>query len=337
MIRLALAAALAASIAIPGNAAGGAVLLIGNKGEDSVSFVDLDTGKELGRSATGKMPHEIAVSPDGGQAAVVSYGGTSVDIFDVARRTWLKTIDLAPNAGPHGIAWLKDGRLIITTERSRSLTVSDPVKGVVAASIKTDQAGTHMVAVSSDGGLAYTANIGAGTVSVIDLKSNRKLRDLPVGGKPEGIALSNDDRSLWVADLDAPRVQIFDTLVRQDWRSRHRANADPGCGKPRRTVDRHLQPGQRQLDRDRRKDTQTRPRRGGVGQHGSGAGNDPVQQEWPPTICRRNRAQHRRRSRFGERQGAAPPPSRQEWRRSGDRGAIGFVIANVSQLAIQRG
>lgn len=191
----------------------GQVLLIGNKGEDTLSFVDLGTGKELGRSPTGKAPHEIAVSPDGKQAAVVAYGGATIDLFDVPTRTRLKTIDLSPNEGPHGIAWLKDGRIIITTERSQSMAVVDPESGKVTASIKTDQPGTHMVAVSEDRNIAYTANIPAGTVSVIDLKAGRKLRDIAVGGRPEGIALTADDLTLWVGDLEGSRVQVFDTAT----------------------------------------------------------------------------------------------------------------------------
>ena len=59
----------------PAKRAVGPVLLIGNKGEDSLSFVDLATGQELGRQPTGKAPHEIAISPDGKKAAVVAYGG----------------------------------------------------------------------------------------------------------------------------------------------------------------------------------------------------------------------------------------------------------------------
>ena len=191
----------------------GPVLLIGNKGEDTVSFVDLRTGKELGRAATGRMPHEIAISPDGSQAAVVAYGGKTIDLFDVVMRAKLKTIDLSPNEGPHGIAWLKDGRIIVTTERSESVAVVDPVAGAVTASIKTDQQGTHMVAVTADGTTAYTANIPAGTVSVIDLKGARKLRDIAVGGRPEGIALASDDLVLWVGDLGGSRVQAFDTAT----------------------------------------------------------------------------------------------------------------------------
>src|SRR5688500_18713600 len=84
---------------------GAGILLVGNKGENSLSFIDLASGRELGRAATGPMPHEIAISPDGRQAAVVAYGGATIDIFDVASRAKVRTVDLSPNEGPHGIAW----------------------------------------------------------------------------------------------------------------------------------------------------------------------------------------------------------------------------------------
>lgn len=188
----------------------GGTLLIGNKGEDTLSFVSLADGRELGRAATGRMPHEIAVSPDGRRAAVVSYGASGIDIFDVASRAKLRTIDISPNAGPHGIVWLNDGRLVATTERSRSVAVVDTRRGDAVTTIPTGQEGTHMVVVSPDGRRAFTANIGSGTVSVLDLASARKLRDIEVGGRPEGIALTPDGRTLWVGDLAGARVQAYD-------------------------------------------------------------------------------------------------------------------------------
>lgn len=216
-IRATMATVLALAVPACGNAqtppaktATGPVLLIGNKGEDTISFVDLGTGQELGRQPTGKMPHEIAISPDGKQAAVVAYGARSIDIFDIASRTKLKTIDLSPNEGPHGIVWLADGRIVATTERSQSIAIVDPVAGTLSGSIKTDQQGTHMVAVTRDGSRAYTANIPAGTITAIDLKAGKKLRDLTVGGQPEGITLSQDEKVLWVGDLAGVRVQAFD-------------------------------------------------------------------------------------------------------------------------------
>ncbi|WP_166038836.1 cytochrome D1 domain-containing protein [Sphingosinicella sp. YJ22] len=207
---LILAAALLAQSDAPAPSDAAGTLLVGNKGEDSVSFIDLATGRELGRAATGRMPHEIAISPDGRQAAVVSYGAQSIDIFDIATRERLRVIDLAPNQGPHGIAWLPDGRIVATTERSQSLTVVDTRRGDAVTAISTGQRGTHMVAVAPDFRRAFTANIADGTVSVLDLASGTKLRDIAVGGSPEGIALTPDGRTLWVGDLRGARVQAFD-------------------------------------------------------------------------------------------------------------------------------
>lgn len=184
-------------------------LLVGNKGEDTLSVVALDSGAELARLPTGRMPHEIAISPDGKQAAVVAYGGTTIDIFDVAKRTELRTIDISPNERPHGLLWLADGRLVATAEGSESVAVVAPDGKLT--SIATGQKGTHMIAVAPDNRTAYTANIGSGTVSVLDLDDGKKLRDLAVGGKPEGLALTKGGRELWVGDLDAPRVSVWDT------------------------------------------------------------------------------------------------------------------------------
>jgi YVTN family beta-propeller protein len=187
------------------------LLIVGNKAEDTVSFIDLASGRELGRSPTGRAPHEIAISPDGRQAAVVNYFGTAIDVYDIASRARVRTVDLSPGQSPHGLVWLNDGRLIAATERSRSVTVIDTKRGFALSSVPTDQQGSHMVVVSPDGKLAYTGNMGSGTVSVLNLETKQKVRDFTVGGRPEGIALNKDGSELWVADLSGSSVQAFDT------------------------------------------------------------------------------------------------------------------------------
>lgn len=72
------------------------------------------------------MPHEITISPDGKQAAVVAYGGVTIDAFDGAAARKLRTIDLAPNQRPHGLPWIRDGGLIATAEGSQSIAVVAP-------------------------------------------------------------------------------------------------------------------------------------------------------------------------------------------------------------------
>jgi len=81
------------------------LLIVGNKGEDSISFIDLANGRELRRVPTsGPAPHEIATSPDGKTIAVVHYGGCGVELFDVKSRKTLGTIKLPEGARPHGLS-----------------------------------------------------------------------------------------------------------------------------------------------------------------------------------------------------------------------------------------
>lgn len=199
-----------AFVFLAGPSAAAPTLLIGNKGEDSLSFVDLPTGRELRRVPTGKAPHEIAISPDGETAAVVAYGGTSIDLFDIRRRERVGAVELGANARPHGLLWLSDGRIVATAEGRKSLMVVAPDRRTVRE-IPTGQEVTHMVAVSPDGRRAYTANMRSGTVTVIDLARGTKLRDVPAGTEPEGLALSPDGRRLWVADRQGASLRVFDT------------------------------------------------------------------------------------------------------------------------------
>lgn len=98
-----LALTLPALLAVSPAAAQTGTLLIGNKGEDSLSLVDLATGREVRRVETGEAPHEIALSPDGAQAAVVAYGGRAIDLFELPSARRLSSIDLGENARPHGL------------------------------------------------------------------------------------------------------------------------------------------------------------------------------------------------------------------------------------------
>jgi YVTN family beta-propeller protein len=189
-------------------------LLIGNKGENTVSFLDLASGAEQARLATGMAPHEIAISPNGRQAAVVAYGGTSIDILDIAGRKVARRIEIAPNAGPHGIIWLRSGALVIAADRSNSLVLLDPGTGTVRAA-PTGQKGSHMVVVSPDQRRAYVSNMISGTVGVFELPSLRKIEDIQVGGMPEGIAISRDGARLWVGNDSAPEVRIVDLKSRR--------------------------------------------------------------------------------------------------------------------------
>lgn len=204
-------------VALPVSFPEAQTLIVGNKLADTAAFIDLKSGDVIYTRPTGNGPHEVAISPDGNVAAVVSYGdgkqaGSSISLFDVPTATALKVIDLSPHRRPHGILWMPDGqRLLITTEGSGSLIMVDAEGGEIISAIKTGQKVSHMVALSPDASIAYVTNIGSDSITVVDLASNRVLETVPAGKETEGVAVSPDGKELWVTNRGENTVFVYDS------------------------------------------------------------------------------------------------------------------------------
>jgi len=67
-----------------------------------------------------------------------------------------------------------------------------------------------MMAISADGDGAYTANVGAGTVSAIDLRKKSVLAVIPVSSSVQHIAISHVDRWVFTADQAKPDLAVID-------------------------------------------------------------------------------------------------------------------------------
>lgn len=183
------------------NALSGQFLFVTNKGEDTLSKVDLATGKEVQRVDSCQTPHELAVSPDGKYLALGCYGGRSISIFRTKDLSEVKQIELGPKARPHGIVWQPDGTIYATAEGRKSIyRIKDPLGDEPELTeFATGQEGTHMLAVAPDGTMAWTVNMVSGTVSRIDLEGGSPTESQPMGKEPEGIALTPDGKTLWVS------------------------------------------------------------------------------------------------------------------------------------------
>ncbi|MBW0144893.1 cytochrome D1 domain-containing protein [Sphingomicrobium clamense] len=191
-------------------------LVVGNKAEHTVSFVDLESGQEVARRETGRAPHEIAVSPDGKTAVLVSYrepgyNGNTLHVFDVATGEKQRVIDLGEHRGPHGLKWIGGtNRVIATTEVTQDVVIADIATGEVVESIDTDMQGTHMVALSPNQKTAYVASIGSNNFSVLDLEAMKKVADVPAGLQSEAIQVSPDGREIWVGSNGDKTVTVYD-------------------------------------------------------------------------------------------------------------------------------
>lgn len=191
-------------------------LLVVNKSGDSLSLLDLATGDRLRELPTGHVPHEVAVSPDGRRAIVSNYGtrnrpGNSLTVVDIPAGTVSASIDLGDYRRPHGLAWLPDNRrLLVTAEENRALLLVDVDRREILRAIATGQELSHMVSVDPAGKMAYVANIGSGSVSVIDIEAGRVQATLPVGAGTEGISISPDGQQLWVTNRESGTVVVLD-------------------------------------------------------------------------------------------------------------------------------
>ena len=208
-----LVAAVVALLAAP--AVPAETLVVANKSDATVSLVDPETRAVRHTLRTGQGPHEVAVSPDGATAVVANYGeGSTLTVIDLAARgapRVARTIELGAYRKPHGLAFLADGRLLVTAEDSAALLVVDVADGRVEKAIRTGAEVSHMVVASPDGARAYVANIGSGSVTAIDLAKGAFLKEVKTGRGAEGLALSPDGSELWVTNRDADTVSVVDT------------------------------------------------------------------------------------------------------------------------------
>lgn len=188
-------------------------LIVLNKAEATASLLNPHTGKELARLATGNGPHEVAVAPDGRHALISNYGqktpGSSLTLIDISAGRVVKTLSLGNYQRPHGIQWPQPDRVLITAEDQQTLLLLTVSTGAITP-IKTGQQTSHMVAVSPDGNRAFVANLGAGSVSVVDLQKRRIERHISTGKGAEGIAVTPDGKQVWVTNRDADTLSIID-------------------------------------------------------------------------------------------------------------------------------
>ena len=198
-------------------------LLVANKGDHALGIVDPGTGKQVAEAAEGGVTgHEVIASPDGKTAYVPIYGdsgvgkpgtdGRSIAVIDLATKKVTGTIDFGKGVRPHcPLIGPKNGMLYVTTELEKSVSIIDPKTLKIVGSVPTGQAESHMLVISKDGRRGYTANVGPGTGSVLDMEARKTLKVIPISGNTQRIALSVDDKFAFTADQTQPRLAVINT------------------------------------------------------------------------------------------------------------------------------
>lgn len=204
-----------------------AELVVVNQGSHDVSVIDPTRVRQvdtIAENVPNMHGHEAATSPDGRLAYVPIYGSTGVGkpgldgrtmlVLDIAARKIVGNVDFGHGVRPHCVLYdPTSGLLYVTTELDKSVTIIDPRTLKIVGAIPTGQEQSHMLALSSDGRRGYTANVGPGTVSVLDMKARKTVAVIPVAKTVQRISVSRDDSMAFTSDQTKPRLAVIDTAT----------------------------------------------------------------------------------------------------------------------------
>jgi YVTN family beta-propeller protein len=198
-------------------------LFIANQQEHTALLINLNSRQPVSRVGVDINGHEVAVAPDHHYGYVPIYGnsgvgkpgtdGGTIHVVDLQTGRVVRIIDLGRLVRPHCAKFGRDGMLYVSAELANAIYVVNPATGKVVGEVPTGAIESHMLVLSPDGKRAYTSNVGAGSVSVLDLQNRSLITVIPVAKRVQRISISPDGRFVFTHDQDAPRIVVIDTAT----------------------------------------------------------------------------------------------------------------------------
>ena len=200
-------------------------ILTANKGAHTMGIIDPVSMKQIAEVPEGGITgHEVIASPDGQFAYVPIYGnsgvgkpgtdGRNVIVVDLKSRKIAGNVDFGKGVRPHCPVYdAKRNLLYVSTELNQTISIIDPKTLQIIGAVPTGQPESHMFTLSHKGHLGYTANVGPGTVSVLDMDAHKTVAIIPISKETQRISISADDSMVFTADQTAPRLAVIDTAT----------------------------------------------------------------------------------------------------------------------------
>jgi YVTN family beta-propeller protein len=203
----------------------GKKLLVSGTGRDRFLVVDLATGKTEHTIVTGKSPEHFDVSPDGRRAFVGNIEDSTVSVIDVHAGREVARVE--GFFAPHGFSVVPDGsKVYVSSIGAHEVAVLDAdgrlrkrlaIGNVGRVAARDPQRylseikGVVNPTLTRDGAFAYATSSDAGTLAIIDTRTDQVVKTLKVGEQPWRAYNSPDGRWMLVPNNGDATVSVIDT------------------------------------------------------------------------------------------------------------------------------
>ncbi len=164
---------------------------------------------------TGMHPKSVEFTPDGKYLVSALLEGTGVDIFSAETYKHVKRVEF-----PEKYAKLRNFVEVVFLPERNEMWVSQMAANAVHVvdmkdftykmTIPTLGVWTKIIAFTNDHKLAFASNWESHDISVIDVEQHKTIRKIKVAGIPRGMAVTQDNKFLYVCIFSSGEMQKVD-------------------------------------------------------------------------------------------------------------------------------
>ena len=185
--------------------------------------LDIITGKQLWDKGYQGGCDRLAISPDGKTLYIPELEGPAWHVVNADNGDVIATIET--HSGSHNTVWAPDGsRVYLGGLKSPLMRIADPKTNTITSTVGPFAAGIRPFTVNGSNTLVFVNVNDLLGFEVGDVQSGKKLYRVEVQGYKKGpvkrhscpshgIALTPDEKELWVADGANCAIHLFDATV----------------------------------------------------------------------------------------------------------------------------
>ena len=217
----------------------GQFVYVASSASATIEVIDVSLGQVIAAIPVAPRPKGLAVSADGSWLYATHFLSGEVSVIDLRQRTVLRLISTGADSNmaqkiaihpTNGRAYLPHIRSNVANRNVLFDSTVFPLVSVVHLGANQSIAqerldlslGPHSVnlpfdvAFAPDGPRLYVVNLGSGDMSVINLATRQKIKDVDVGDGPRGIVLSTDGRKAYVTNSLSDDVSVVDLTTLEE-------------------------------------------------------------------------------------------------------------------------